>query len=768
MVNRHRLFAPVPRTQSMRVLFFWVLLISIFVANSSSANGAEDVKPPEVTDILVRDSIKRGVEALLRARNADGTWETGANFISNQSFRGAETALCLYALLHVGEAGDDPRLNAHSKELAKAVEFVTALVPESTYTAAFQASALALCPADDPAVKDAAQRARNYLVQSMLPGGGHGYSHAQPPHDATDYDHSNSNYALVGLAALEDAEIAGVDIAPATWQALESMWHRDQLEDGGWNYSPRTPLESNAVMTAAGVASLLLSREFTHGDVSATPRPDKSLESAMIRLASGYDPASENLYYLFTLERIGLAGGFKYINNRDWYRQGAGVITDKQRPDGMWYLDTTSFSSKNVTKNVFTAYALMFLSRGRSPVLFNKLEYSGYWDARPRDAANITAWVAKTFEKPLAWQSVGLKRDQDWLDAPILLITGSRDPKFSAANLAMLRGYIESGGMIFSTADNASDEFTKAMKKYAVALVGDKREMRELESTHPLFNLWAKIATPPKLWGVSNGSREVWIHSPADMGALWQRKSKANKSPFEVMGNLYYYATGKGVIGHRLDTLAVKSGVEPAVRSISLARIKYDGNWNPEPGAWPRMVKLAANFRTTMKVDAVDASALDVAKTPVAHLTGTATFWIDAPGQAALKKFVENGGTLFIDSSGGSRAFGDSVRFALATIFKEHHVEAIPPEMLFAGNGADAVKIDAVEWRKFTRVRDGEAPPDKPRLQGIKIGDRWAVIFSPDDITSGFLGTNTWGIAGYAPDTAQALARDVLLYTQRK
>ncbi|MCL5769914.1 MAG: hypothetical protein M1588_01155 [Planctomycetes bacterium] len=40
------------------------------------------------------------------------------------------------------------------------------------------------------------------------------------------------------------------------------------------------------------------------------------------------------------------------------------------------------------------------------------------------------------------------------------------------------------------------------------------------------------------------------------------------------------------------------------------------------------------------------------------------------------------------------------------------------------------------------------------------------ILFSPWDITSGLLGTNTWGIAGYTPASAQKLARDILLYAQ--
>jgi hypothetical protein len=57
--------------------------------------------------------------------------------------------------------------------------------------------------------------------------------------------------------------------------------------------------------------------------------------------------------------------------------------------------------------------------------------------------------------------------------------------------------------------------------------------------------------------------------------------------------------------------------------------------------------------------------------------------------------------------------------------------------------------------------------PTNPRLQGIQPtkNGRYTVIFSEHDLTSGLLGTNTWPIKGYTPESAQALARNILLYT---
>jgi hypothetical protein len=727
---------------------------------------AENVSAATLTDEVVGESIKRGVEYLLNSRNKEGTWETGRDYVAAVPTAGAFTCLCVYALLHIGESSSDVRLKPTSKELAAAMKFVVDLKADSTYVASLQASALALMPRD-AAVRDAMVRCRNYLVNSTLARGGHYYSLARAKKEPGIYDSSNSNFALLGLAALDETDLPGLACPPGYWQTYDSFWRRTQNKDAGWGYRPGERPESYPRMTAAGVASLLLCREFLTTDLSAVPKADKPLESGLAVMEKEYDPASSDLYYLYTLERIGLVGGFKYFRSLNWYKEGAAVLINQQAPDGWWNNDLYATEPH---PDVFTAYGLLFLARGRSPVFMNKLQYEGPWDARTRDDANVTNWVAKSFEKPLAWQSVQLKADQDWLDAPVLLITGSKDPKFSSADVDLLKAYVRAGGIIFSTADNASLEFSKAMRKYALQVSDGQYEMHELEPANPIFNLWAKLDHPPRLEGMSNGVRTLWIHSPADLGGLWQRnKPREFKTAYELAGNLYYYVCGKSALGHRLDTLAVKKGEEAAVRTVPLARVKYGGNWDPEPGAWPRMARLAqARFHTILQVEEVDAAQLDAAHWPIAHLTGTAAVHLSDEARAAIVKYVDAGGTLVIDACGGNQPFVESMKGTLGELFKDQPLEAVPSDSpLFAGGSPDTVKIEEVEWRKFTRIRDGRVADEHPRLMGIKKGERWGVIFSGDDLTSGLLGTNTWGVAGYMPASAQQIVQNILVTTKK-
>ena len=143
-----------------------------------------------------------------------------------------------------------------------------------------------------------------------------------------------------------------------------------------------------------------------------------------------------------------------------------------------------------------------------------------------------------------------------------------------------------------------------------------------------------------------------------------------------------------------------------------------------------------------------------------AHLTGTDTLNPTDDQIAAMKHFVESGGTLLIDAAGGSGAFADAEAAWLPKVLGDAKLQPV--------QGNDPL---------FHRTIDGtvEAPPkslrlyameqlhsDSPRLKSATAG-KGRVIFTPLDLASGLLGTNTWGIVGYLPDYSQALIKNAVL-----
>ena len=137
---------------------------------------------------------------------------------------------------------------------------------------------------------------------------------------------------------------------------------------------------------------------------------------------NGIDVLNASTYYLgynlYGLERVGLASGFKYFGKHDWYRELAAKAVPTQWPNGAF-----GRGPEGADAITDSAFAILFLSRGRHPIFMNKLRFEKFWTNRPRDIANLARFASRELERPLNWQVVTLERDwNDWLDSPILYI----------------------------------------------------------------------------------------------------------------------------------------------------------------------------------------------------------------------------------------------------------------------------------------------------------------------------------------------------------
>jgi len=146
----------------------------------------------------------------------------------------------------------------------------------------------------------------------------------------------------------------------------------------------------------------------------------------------------------------------------------------------------------------------------------------------------------------------------------------------------------------------------------------------------------------------------------------------------------------------------------------------------------------------------------------VAHLTGTVAFKLNDAQREELRAFVKGGGTLIIDSCGGSSEFATAAEGELAQLFPDTKPEVLPPEHpLYAAGGTAA---EPVKFRQFAIKKLGQGTA--PRLQGITIGGRLAVIYSREDLSEGMVGQEIDGVIGYAPATATNLMSRILMFAK--
>jgi hypothetical protein len=148
---------------------------------------------------------------------------------------------------------------------------------------------------------------------------------------------------------------------------------------------------------------------------------------------------------------------------------------------------------------------------------------------------------------------------------------------------------------------------------------------------------------------------------------------------------------------------------------------------------------------------------------------GRQAFAFDEAQQANLRTFLERGGTLLADSVCAAGGFTDAFRHEMGQAIPDYPLESIPPDdPLFAAGELGGYDIRLVTLREPSQgdgplaTRQRQIPP---RLEGIRINDRWAVIFSPYDISCALEKQNSMECTGYDRDDAEKIALNVLLYS---
>jgi hypothetical protein len=124
---------------------------------------------------------------------------------------------------------------------------------------------------------------------------------------------------------------------------------------------------------------------------------------------------------------------------------------------------------------------------------------------------------------------------------------------------------------------------------------------------------------------------------------------------------------------------------------------------------------------------------------------------------------------LLADSVCASSAFSNAFRTEIAALLPARTLEAIPADdPVFTAKEYGGYNIQEVTLREPTGG-DGPLAASKrqiaPQLEGIRIGDRWAVIFSPYDLSCALEKQNSLECTGYSRQDAEKIALNVLLYS---
>ncbi|HEX4123671.1 MAG TPA: DUF4159 domain-containing protein [Tepidisphaeraceae bacterium] len=719
-----------------------------------------------LTDQQISASIHRAVDFLMRDMDQH-FFEVRDHVGDRSGYHAGLDALCVYALIMAGQTVNDPRLSEHGTFITGCLDRLKQMSMDgrfATYAHALQAIALAAL--NRPEDHKVLQADADWLIGAAH-NGAYSYdafTQGVPEFDADRWDNSNSQYGLLGVWAASEA---GIAITPGYWEVVQKHWVSCQLRSGEFPYHA---FDARLSMTCAGLASLFVTQEHLRASQlpgTATDPASRALQRGLAWLEMGNNSVDVGRpgwpgYTYYGIERVGLASGYKYFGTHDWYRELAGQLIDEQREDGTWPAGDVDVNG---------AFCLLFLARGSHPIIMNKLRFPGHWNARPDDLVHLARYAGDQLERPLNWQVVPVDHGwQDWTDSPVLYISSDSAPQLTEDQEQGLKSFVENGGLLFTSSVGQSSEFDDWATKLAHRLFPNY-PMQPVPTTGNLFNVVIKLSKNPsvsslRLRAVSNGARLLMIHSDTDLSHAWQQRHPADTFPFDLGLNLAVYATGKAELRNRLSSLYVPPISAKPLHTMTIARLRYGGNWNPEPDAWERFGRVfQLNTSWGIKTTDVDIEDLKPGFADIAVLTGTDAYTFTPDQSAALARFVKAGGVLFVDVCGGRDPFEQSVADQLLPQtfgdIRPHRLSGESP--LVSAPLPGMTDCSRPHIRQYADQSIGFLPT-LPRIERYGYGH---MIFSPLDMTSGLLGTGTWGISGYTADYSLAFMQNLMLWTAR-
>jgi hypothetical protein len=722
-----------------------------------------------VTQAEVERAIRDGVDFLRRTQQLDGSWPGQAGV----------TELAVLALLTAGEPVDGPCVSS-------ALAYTSRLGPPElggTYAVALQTMALAA--ANPAAYRLRIARNAEWLVETQVAGanrifrgrriviadGSWSYGRGR----AFSGDNSNTQYAALGLNAAAEA---GIGIPDEVWASARQYWVECQQADGGWNYQPR-PGASTYTMTAAGVSSLVITglRQFQGHETLAGDRISHCGEGhADIPLRRGIDwlgshftvrTGGWNLYYLYGLERAGRLTGLRFFGKHDWYREGAEEIVRRQSPTGAW--------TEGGGPQVGTSFALLFLAKGRAPVLINKLRHgAGHdWDNDPDDVRNLVSLVSRDWGKLFTWQVVDPDSAtvEDLLQAPIIFFNGHQAPAFSDEAAGKLRAYVEQGGVIFAEACCGRAEFDRGFRTLMKIVFPEPEfDLHELPEEHPIWGTrWPLSPSIHRLEAIEFGCRTAVVYSPGDLSCGWNQweNEPGNRLVIKsarVGQNVVDYLTGREPPADKLAarSLAASAVETPKRGALQIAKLSHGVGWNIAPMAIPRLCSALRDrqgFDVVINHRELHASDPNLIHFPLVYLHGRGELTFAPADLKALRRHLEpGGGTIFADAACGNPAFDTAFRKFIAELLPKHPLVPIPP-----GDALYTPKL-GYDLSDVKRTKEAGGTVGLPTLEGVAIDGHWAVIYSKLDIGCALGTPQTIACKGYTHESALRIASNIVMY----
>ncbi|HEY3325345.1 MAG TPA: DUF4159 domain-containing protein [Planctomycetota bacterium] len=708
----------------MTKLHIPLVLLAVTLCAIAEEEVVDDgIKPPRkaavapgITTQNVQSSIEKGVAFLKQQQTSTGGWTYG------NSYDTGATALVLLSLITAGVPTNDPVVQ-------KGATYIVSRPNEVTYCTAL--TAMALGAIDPQKYKVNIQQAAEWLISAQTSTDMWTYGKQNIGGDA-----SNTQIAVLGLW---EAEKAGAKVPDKTWKRIENYYTRSQNVDGGWGYGHGRDT-SYLSMSAAGIASLFIVQNRMYKPKRCGEfLTDKRLAAGLSWLTNGVGAGNDNgwnsNYAWYAVERAGILCRQKYFGNSDWYKLGCEKMLGQQTASG-------SFGGGQNADAVETAFALLFMAKGKKPLLVTKLHW-GAPDAKPADADwncnlydvdNLVKHIGQELQTPYDWHSVRTSASVEELRySPVLFITGHKAPKFSDEEIEKLREYMEKGGLIFAEACCGSAEFDAGFRA-VIPRICANATLERLPPEHAVYRTHYQLGPNAQfLEGANWGCRTSVIYSPRGISCRWDglcpggSMGISRELAFQIGTNVVCFGMGEEPLKDRLESIAPdpvrkakKAVEEPVIRgSLVWAQVQHKGDCSPDPNMWPKLLE-SLRSKLNLSVNAakrpIPLSDASLRNYPLLYMVGHDAFRLSSEERAGLQRHLENGGMLLAESCCGRREFDRSFRELIAQVFPDGKLEPLSADHALLKTPND---VHAVTYRDALQKESPELKT--PRLEILRL-----------------------------------------------
>jgi hypothetical protein len=422
------------------------------------------------------------------------------------------------------------------------------------------------------------------------------------------------------------------------------------------------------------------------------------------------------------------------------------------------------------------------------PTLLTKIKSADAedWTRTPNDLKGLLEWVSGEMNVHFtsnikAFGEISGEPTKN----PMLYRSGYKPFTLTPAEIAKVREYVLNGGtVVFNSLVGNPDAYKCALK--AAQQILPERNVYRLRMDHPIFHSFYNIDKVayrermvkdgmvvdqyPYLEGVDVDNRTAIIISRWDFSLGWEANAHdswgyADTDSRKIGANVVAYCTAMRDAGRSVGkSVELSDSDKKTAGKFRVGQVIHNGPWKTRTAAFPMLLSdFNKQTGTQVSFDLKDIALTDAAifEMPFLFLTGTTDFALSEQERANLRKFLNNGGVLFVEAGEGRASFDAAFRTEIAQVLPGKQLAPLPAnhEIFRQPKSCETVKA-----RPALAAKNGNQIDIAPVLQGVELNGALSVIYSPYDCSAGWERAIAPYAIGYEPQDATAIGLNVLYY----